>query len=482
MASLKKNFVYNLLYQILIIILPLITAPYISRVLGAENVGVYSYTYSVANYFVLISMLGVKNYGNRSIARVRDDKEELSKSFCNIYALQIITSIILGVIYILYVLFIAKENKIIALIQFFFVLTAITDITWFFFGIEEFKITVTRNTVIKIVNVICILIFVKQRTDLWKYTLIMSLGMLLGYISVFPFLKRWVHFVKPSLKEIKSHFKPNLILFVPVLAVSLFNIMDKIMLGNLSNMTQVGFYENTEKLMRIPFGVITALGTVMLPRMSNLVSNGDRETGKKMINYSMVFIMFLANGMTFGLAGVGEIFAPIFFGNEFSACGRLLMYIAPTILCLSWANVIRMQYLIPCGMDKEYTISTFVGAGVNMTINLILIPHYGAMGAIVGTVCAELSVTLYQTFAVRHYLPIKDLFKATYSFMIFGVVMFLIVYLIGEIMDSSIVTLFIQIFTGIIIYGIISFIYLMKSRQHIITNIRDNVLLKLKKR
>jgi O-antigen/teichoic acid export membrane protein len=414
-------------------------------------------------------MLGVKNYGNRAIAQTKTP-EERSITFWNIYALQLCTSIVITLLYCVYFETFAK-NRLISQIQLLYVLTAVFDITWFFFGIEEFKTVMTRNIIIKLINVVCIFMFVRSKSDLWKYTLIMSLGLLLGNISILPFLRKYVSFVKPTFTEIKKHIKPNLALFVPALAVSLFNLMDKVMLGWLSTMTQTGFYENTERLMRVPFGVITALGNVMLPRMSSLVSHGKKNESEKMIEYSMIFTMFLAGGMTFGLAGVGTVFAGIFFGNDFLECGTLLMYIAPTILFISWANVVRMQYLIPYGMDREYTISTFVGAIVNLIINLSLIPKFGALGAVIGTVCAEAGVAIYQTYAVRHKLDIKKYFLETLPFVFWGIIMFIIIYGMAVIMKHNTITLFAQILAGLAIYLLLSFIYIKNSKKSALNEI-----------
>jgi O-antigen/teichoic acid export membrane protein len=174
----KKNFIYNFIYQILILILPLITVPYVSRVLGADGVGTYSYTYSIAYYFMIIAMLGLNNYGNRRIAKVRDNKEDLSKEFWSIYKLQLITSSIMIILYFLYVSLFATKYKLIAFIQILYVASSMLDINWFFFGIEKFKLTITRNTIIKVFSLILIFIFVKNENDLWKYTTILSSSIL----------------------------------------------------------------------------------------------------------------------------------------------------------------------------------------------------------------------------------------------------------------------------------------------------------------
>ena len=173
-TSPKKNFIYNIIYQLLIMIIPLITAPYLSRTVGVDGVGTYSYTYSIAYYFMLFTLLGVNNYGNRTIAKVREDKVKLSKTFWEIYSLQVSLGIIMLVCYCIYILLFCNEYRNIAVIQTLFIVSAMLDINWFFFGIEEFKKTITRNTLIKVGNIILILLAVKSKNDLWKYTLIMS--------------------------------------------------------------------------------------------------------------------------------------------------------------------------------------------------------------------------------------------------------------------------------------------------------------------
>ena len=188
--SIKKNFLYNVFYQILTMLLPLFTAPYIARVIGAEGVGIYSYSSSIANYFVLLAMLGLVNYGNRSIAQVRDNKELLSQTFFNIYALQVITSLIMIVGYVFYINTFVTENIVIFYIQLFLIIATILDINWFFFGLEQFKLTVTRNTIIKLLTVVCIFIFVKDSNDLWIYTVIMAGGTLLSQLMLWFFIKK----------------------------------------------------------------------------------------------------------------------------------------------------------------------------------------------------------------------------------------------------------------------------------------------------
>lgn len=469
--SVKKNFIYNSLYQFLAIIIPLISTPYIARVIGAEGVGIYSYSYSIANYFVIFAMLGINNYGNRSIARVRDDKEKLDKTFSSILFFHIIISTISVIVYLLFINIGVTENKDIFYIQALYVISAIFDINWFFFGIEKFKLTVIRNTIIKLTSMLSIFILVKQQSDLWKYTLIFALGILISQCSLWILLKKYVSVKRVSFKEIFSHLKPCSLLFIPVIAISIYKIMDKIMLGYISDMIQVGFYENSEKLLNVPMGLITALGTVMLPKMSNIFANGKNEESSKYIFKSMKFVMFISIGATCGLISIADILVPIFLGEEFNQCILVIKVISPSILFLGWANVIRTQYLIPTNKDKVFLMSTLLGAIINVILNIIFIKKYGAVGVAIGTVFAEATVAIYQTFKVRKYLPIIEYFKSTVAYFIPASAMYVSVVILGNIIGVSIGTIILQVIVGGTIYCSLTLFIMLNKRDEDVINI-----------
>lgn len=448
MESVKKNFIYNTIYQILLVILPLITAPYISRTLGANAVGVYSYTNSVAYYFILIAMLGISNYGNRTIASVRDNKEKLNEKFSSIYTLQFILFIIAIISYVVYSLFIASENNMIFLLQTFYVVSGLLDISWLFFGLEQFKLTVFRNVVIKILTVISMFIFVKEISDLWIYTLIMSLGTFISQLYLWFYVKKFVTFKKVSFRNITENIKPIIILFIPVIAYSIYKVMDKIMLGNMSNYSEVGYYNNAEKIINIPMGIITALGTVMLPRMSNMVANGKNDKSKQYISLSVKLVTIISSAIAFGLMGISNVFTPVFFGEGFEPSAKIIYLLSITVFFISWANVVRTQYLMPNNYDKIYVISTVIGGIVNLIINLLLIPKYAAVGAAIGTIFAEFSVMIMQVIAVRKEIPVLKYIFEYMPVLIIGFCMMFIVNWLGTLIGDSIVTIVIQILVG----------------------------------
>lgn len=480
MSSVKKNLLYQSLYEILIIILPFVTSPYISRVLGAEKIGIYSYTYSVSNYFVLFAMLGMKNYGNRMIAKNRDNQDDLNRTFSSIFFMDAIITLIVIICYLIYLCFFVKEDVLYASIQMIYVIACMFDINWFYFGMEKFKITVTRNTIIKVLTVISIFVFVKDEGDLWKYMMIMAVGSFISQSVVWFFLKDYVKIVKPTWQEMRVHIKPLIILFIPVVAVSLYNIMDKIMLGNMTSRIQVGYYENSEKAINIPKTVITAFGTVMLPRMSNLVAKGKKEQSRRYIDISMEFVLFAAFALSFGIAGVADTFAPVFWGEEFISCSYMIEVLAMAIPFWAFANVIRTQYLIPNCKDKIYIVSVFSGAVTNVIANLILIPKIGALGAVVGTVLAESSVCIIQAVSVMKELPILNYIKKGIAFFIFGLIMYMELMLIQRVLDISVLSLIIEIIVGGSTYLIISAIYLKISNNEVFNDFLNKKLKKQK--
>lgn len=473
-SSIKKNLMYQMIYELLVLILPFVTSPYIARVVGAEGLGIYSYSYTIANYFVIFSMLGLKNYGNRIIAQTRDDSQKLNTVFSEVLSLHIFVSVFCCIMYAVYILFIAADKQY-AAIQSLFVLSGLFDISWFYFGIEKFKLTVTRNTIIKIINVICIFVFVKDSDDLWKYCIIMALGMLISQLTLWIPLKKYVRIVKPNFKQTFVHLKPMLILFIPVLAISLYKYMDKIMIGVISSKTQLGLYENAEKVTTIPLTIIGSFGTVMLPKMSNLAAKSDIDSSLRYMKISMKYVMCLAFALAFGLAAVGQVFAPLFWGKEFEASGILIMGLSITIPFVSFANVIRTQYLIPQSKDKDYLVSVIAGAVVNLIINYLFIPDFGAIGATIGTIAAEALVCIIQSYSVRKVIPLFDYFISFYAFIIFGLIMFGIVFYIGKISNGSIVTLIIQVMVGVILYGILSLVYLLNKKDEIVTGLLSKI-------
>lgn len=465
--GLKKNFMFSSAYQILAIILPLITAPYIARVLGAANSGIYSKTHALARYFLLFAMLGVNNYGNRAIARVHDDPKKMSITFWEIYAFQVLMAIICTLLYMCFCLFIAKENQLIYLMQGFYVFGSLFDINWCCFGMENFKLTTIRSSVLKIVSAICVFIFVRSKNDLWLYTLIISLSYVISVLAVWPFVLKHIDLIRPTFQGIKKHIKPNLILFWPVIAVSIYNLMDRIMLGWMSIDEEVGFYSYAESIVTVPTTLILALDNVVMPRMSNLFSKeGKSDHIKYLMDTVMMFAMFMSGAMAFGLAGVSDVFAPWFYGKDFARCGYFILLLSPVIVFKGWAGALRTQFIIPTGRDKIYVFSLTAGAIVNLILNALLIPKINGVGAIIGTLAAEFSVCFIQFFLCRKDVNLRSYLVNGFSFCMIGTLMFFAVEALSHVSSSSLITMAIQMVCGAMIYILLGCIYMIRIRKN----------------
>lgn len=471
------NVIYNMSYQILAIIVPLLTSPYISRVLGAEQIGIDSYTSSVVFYFVIFAILGINNYGNRTIASEKGRVSNLSQIFSNIYIIQLIMSIVMTLLYLAYILLFVDRYILIFYIQIFQILANMVDVTWYFYGKEEFKVTVLRNSFVKIIGLVLIFIFVKNSGDLWKYTLITVGSAFLGQACIWPFLLKEVQIVRPVWIEVKKHIKPIIILFIPVLAISIFTNIDKLMIGQFSSVIQNGYYENANKIIGIPKALVTALGTVMLPRTAALLSNGKEDKSRYYVEVTIMYTTFFSSALMFGMMAVAERFAVLFWGKDFVFSGKLIIGLAPAFVFSVIGNVVRTQYLIPRARDKEYTISLIIGAAVNIIINYFFIPVWGSVGAVIGTVIAEFLMTLLQVHLVRKEISIYKYILNSLPFYFFGLVMYFVIILLGNFFSAnSFVNLLILISCGGISYFLLCIGFMTISKNMILKNLLSKIL------
>lgn len=476
MSKIKTNILYNVIYQILILIVPLITTPYVSRVLLPEGVGTYSITTAIAKYFFMFAMLGMSKHGNRSVAKVKDDKKKLSVTFWNLFYFQLIMSVVSLFIYIVYIYFWGYEQYgIVIICQIPYVISALIEISWFFYGTENFKFIVTRNVIVKVLTAVSVFAFVKESDDVWIYVLINSISLFAGQLCLWPFLKKHVDFEKPNKELIKSHLKPNCILFVSVVAVSIYTLMDKIMIEILSNTTELGYYENSHKIIDVCCNIIGAVGTVMLPRVAFLMEKNDNKTTNYYIEKSMNYIMMIAIAIGFGMAGIGKEFAIVYFGKEFTQSGLVMMAIAPGIIFFSWGNILRTQYLIPGNRDNIFVKGTIYASITNVVLNLLLINKLGAIGAAIGTVGAWIIEALYESAKVYKELDIKKYLKNIIPFVIFGIIMFIYCRIIARIGMKLTISICTEIIGGAIIYLILSLSYLIINKDRLVLDIIEKL-------
>ena len=476
--SVTKNYIYNLAYQILIIILPVITTPYISRVLGVENIGIYSYTLSISAFFILFGSLGVALYGKREIAYMQKDKKRYTIAFWEILILRVIT---MSISLLIFGLTFARNGEYqnyfkILILE---IIANCIDISWLFQGLEEFKKTVIRNMIVKIVSVVCIFVFVKTREDLTKYFIIYVLSMLIGNGSLWLYLPRFLTKVKLSELNVKKHFKPTFSLFLPQIAVEIYTILDRTMIGLIVNdKSEVGFYDQSQKIIKMLLTVITSLGTVMLPRIANNFANGKKKKINKYMKKSFNMVFCLSFPMIFGIISVSAIFVPKFFGEGYEKVAILMNVISPIILFIGLSNVIGTQYLLPTKRQKEFTISVVFGAVINFIINMSLIWNHGAIGASIGTVIAEFSVTAVQIYFVRKDFNVWKILKSSKNYLFASLIMFVVCLVIRSIVRKPYFSMALQVAIGGIVYLAILIILEDKFVFEIIDRFRKKVKIK----
>lgn len=451
--SIIKNYIYNLTYQILILVLPLLTTPYVSRVLGAENVGIYSYTASIVSYFVLFGSLGISMYGQREIAYARDNIKKRTKIFIEINLIKIVTMTIATIAFI-FSFGIGQQYSIYYRILILELIANTLDISWFFQGLEEFKKTITRNTIVKLISVIFIFVFIKNPSDLWLYILIYALSNLLGNISLWMYLPKYLTSVNIKSLKVKEHILPILGLFIPQIAMQVYLVLDKTMLGSILNdMIQVGNYEQSQKIVKTALTLVTALGTVVAPRIANIISNGNKKEVDKYLENSFRFVWLLGFPMMMGLIAISNTVVPWFLGGGYEESKMLIKIGAMLIMAIGLNNVSGIQYLIPAKKQKIYTKSVIIGAAANFFMNLIFIPKFKAGGAILSSVIAEFLILYVQLLGVKEDFNVSIVIKNSWKYIISSLIMFIPTYYIGQYMNATIATTLIQVIVAIIIYG-----------------------------
>ena len=455
--SLTVNYIYNMTYKILTLITPLITTPYVSRVLGVENIGIYNYTYSVLSYFVLFGVLGLQMYGQREIAYVSDNREKKNKVFWEIVWTRIATTSTALIIYWIFSAF--TGYKIYYLIFGIELIANAIDISWLYYGVEEFKKITIRNVIIKIIGIICIFLFVKDVNDLDVYIICHVLVLLLGNLSLWIGIKKQISNINKPSKACIEHIKFAIIFFLPQCLDSIYMLMDKVMLGNMSSMEQVGIYGQADKIVKMVVTVITSLGLVVSPRIAKSYKEGNENEIKKYMNDSFYFVFFMAFPMIFGLIGVSNTFSNWFFGDGYNGVAQMINILSPLILFMGLNSVIGWQYLMTVGREKDFTKSVTIGAVTNFVLNAVLIIKLNAMGAAIASIISMFIMTIINFYWIKDLIKIKEVLNKMPKLLLASIIMFLAIKPIQVVNLKPIIITFIQVFVGIIIYVVMLIIF-----------------------
>lgn len=470
-----------LMYEIAVYLIPLVTAPYIARVLGTEGTGVYSYTYSIAHYFIVFIQLGVTLYGRREIASKTTD-EERSKAFWGIFFVVTVAFFLSGTVYLVMCFTMESRYTAALLMQGFLLIAAWLDICWFFFGIERFALAVSQNVFLKLASLILIFTLVKDQGDTVLYIAIMSVSSFLGVFIMWVFLPRYVRRVKLTAADITQHIKPLFVMTVPVLSVQLFSLTDKVLLGMMVDVDSVGVYGNVYKIARIPISIINTIGTVLLPRITNMLARGKEKETFAYIERSLSFTMIAGSSCAFGLFSIAPSFVPLYLGEEFVGGVPVLQILCFILIVIAFGNVFRTQYILPRKMDSVYLVSVAGAAAVNIILNLLMIPRFGAIGAAVASLISEFVICIYQSIRIRRDFDFSRLIRYNLKYIVAGVLMAAAVYFTGTLFSAvSVFSVCVQTAVGIFAFtGIASLLELLLG-EYVIINEAKKLLGHLKK-
>lgn len=482
--NMRKNTAIMVLYQVSMYLIPLITMPYVARVLGAEGVGVYSYTSSVMSFCIVLTTMGVSLYGRREIAACLD-RESRSKTFWSIFSIESIMFILTLFGYSIYVWLNDSDIKIAQWLQILALIGGWLDISWLFFGVENFKYAVIRNILVRVISLILIFAFIRQSSDVYLYVFIVTFSDLVSVIPLWSLSKKYINKCVPSKSEIKEHIIPMSKMLITALSTNLYTIIDKVIIGGFVSLVLVGVYDNAFRISKVTVAFITTIGVVMMPRMTKLFAEGDSKKSLDYFKKSLSLTLFLGAGCAFGLIGVAPTFIPLYLGEEFSEGIIVTQIISISLFFVAWGNVFRSQFILPRKKDNLYVKSVVYAVVLNLILNLILIPVLSIVGAAIAYVITEVMICMYQSYKVRESFNFGQLLKSNYIYIVSAFLMMFVVKMVNFVLSTNnvhpLLSLIAQIAVGTVFYCIAVMIMERLSGRKVITTEITNMISKIKR-
>lgn len=459
MSSLKNNVVLNYINTLASIVFPLITFPYAARILLPEGIGLFNFQNSIIGYITLLSSLGIPLYAVREVARVRDNVEERNRVTVEIALLSLILAAGGYVIVFAVGELVPQIN---AHLSLFYILSlsilfTALGVSWFYTAIEDFKFITVRGLIIRVLFVVALFLFVKSKEDLLIYGVVI-VGSTVGNEFInFIHLRKFINIFKLNWSKVNifRHLKPSFSIFVLNLSVSLYVQLNPVMLGFLSDNTQVGYYTAGSKLSNIILSVVTSMATVLIPHVSNMIQVHDTEKFKQLITKVYHYYMALALPFTIGLIVLSVPLTLVICGNSFYEASYVTAITAPVIIFVSITNIIGFQVLYPYGKENYVTYSTIGGAVINLIVDIPLILLWGSKGAAIATFCAELAVLLIQVRLGRRYIPFKYFDDSIKLYVLSSILMAVAVFLTSGLFNKPIIQLLVPTCVGIVVYFLI---------------------------
>lgn len=450
--SVRKNLLYQIIFQTIKILMPIITIPIVSNALGSKGIGISLFTGSIAEYFVLFSSLGISIYGNREIAMARDNPEQLEKTFTELVILKLLTTVSSLVGYFIVVNLFFPGNTLIYFLQSFHILAVLFDISWFFMGLEDFKKVTMSHLFIQVLMFLSIVFFIRDYSDLYLYVFIIAIANTASQGVMWFFARKLVHFKAIQLHSLWHHLKQMWVYFIPQIAITLYSTLNQTLLGVIAGEVEVGLYGNAVKISATIVTMISTINSVMLPRMSHLFANQKLHLIKSSLNEIVHGQLFISIPAAFGLSAVITKLVPWFFGPDFLELNQLIPAYALVIIVVPLGMSISNLYLLPTGNTRIYTVSVFLGAGFSVLLNFLLIPYLGAMGAILTTVFVETFVMVFRLVYLKRKTNLSLDFSLIGKYILAAIAMYAVIIAFTSQMEANMFTNLIQLTLGVATY------------------------------
>ena len=417
MRKTMVNIVYNALYQVMALFLPILVQPYVARTLGAKAVGLNAYINSIPTLLAVIILFGMNQFGARAIAQSKE--EDLPSRFARLWMIQLVVGIVTIAGFVLAVVFFL-DNKFYFLLEVPFLIGYILDISWLFIGLGEIKAVVTRNTLIKLGITACIFIFVHNPNDLWIYLLINSITYLANIVFWFDLKKRiGRHLKKSDFNWDRAYFMGALTVTVPSVAVQMYISFDQTLVKWIAGPTQLSYYANSQLIARAIITVVGSVSTILMPKMAQmLVEDTDRSEVVRLMKTALDYTLLISLYFTIEFMINANRFPVWFWGKEYAGADNVLFIGAAIIALVSYGGVFANQYTLSRGLFKEFATPYYVGAVFSIAVNLVLLPKFGAIGGAVTIVSTEALVCFLRIFLVRKELPLGKLFAGQWQLLL----------------------------------------------------------------
>lgn len=407
----RSNAVYVMFAQVAIVLTPLVLTPYLTRVIGAEGLGLYSFSFTTASAFMIVGQLGVQLYGRREIAKCNGDRAAQTRVFWELVTLVWRAFSIILPVFVIVALHgpFEEQARLALLIQIVLLLSGALDVSWLFHGVEKFKLLTISMVITRLLSLLFVFIFIENSEDTLKYVGIMATAFLFAQALPWVFVRRFVGQVTARdwvewwrLREL-WHF------LVPAVALQSFGVTSVVVITMWASLTDVGIYDVAFRLARAPIAFITAFGIVLLPRATRMLTKGGSNQGQKLLRQGMSVTMFLASAFCFALIGIADSFIPLFAGTGFESAVPVLRVLSLTLLVIGWGNVLRTQIILPGGLDRLYASSLVGGLLLTILLSIVFINLFGLLGVAFAFLTGELFTAVIQARAVRNRAPILSL-------------------------------------------------------------------------